>query len=104
MFFVQRQYTRHLIKINDLIKSQAKEKGLKIKKINYPTLKDWKNEPFDREIKIGTLGLYGFPTNEEYYRILECVDLNSDLHKTFWVKATTNPRSNTLTTEWREKN
>jgi hypothetical protein len=102
MLLAYRQHNRHLGKIDDLIKNQAKNKGLKIKTFTHPTLKDWKDEPFDKEIKIGTLGLSGFPSNLQHYRILDCIDVTTNLPKTFWVKVTNNQRTKTLTTEWRE--
>lgn len=90
MLIVYKQNNRHLSKIDDVIASQAKDKGLKIESFTHPTLKDWKEEPFDREIKIGTLGLSGFPSNRQYYRILECIEINSNQRKTYWVRVTNN--------------
>jgi hypothetical protein len=86
-----------------LVIDQAKDKGLKIKTIVYPTFREWKDEPFDKEIKIGNLGFYGIPTNEVYLRVIDCIDTNSDTQKTFWVKVTNNRKTKMLTTEWREK-
>ena len=79
MLIAYTQHNRYLSKIDGLIKNQAKDKGLKIKTFAHQTLKDWKDEPFDKEIKIGTLGLYGFLTNRQYYRILDCIEINSNL-------------------------
>lgn len=71
--------------------------------MTYPTFNEWKDDPFDKEIKIGTLGFYGIPTNEEYLRIIDCVDMESDSQRTFWIKVTNNRKTKSLTSEWRER-
>jgi flavodoxin len=102
-YFLVRQNNRQLKNINETVQKEAKTKGLQIKSIIYPDLQEWKKSPFEREIKIGTLGFEGIPYNREYYRILKCKD--SELNeKTIWVRVTRSYKTGELTLEWKDEN
>jgi hypothetical protein len=64
MFYLfVRQNNRQLKNIDESVQKEAKAKGLQIKSIIYPNFQEWKKSPFDREIKIGTLGFEGILQN-----------------------------------------
>lgn len=101
-YFLVRQSNRKLKNINTTVHNEAKIKGLQIKNIVYPTFREWENSPFDREIKIGSLGFEGIPYNREYYRVLKCQD-PSGSEKTIWVRVTRGYKTGALTLEWKDE-
>lgn len=98
-----REQARISSKIEKEILNHSKENGLTIKRIICPDTSHWKYSPFEDEIKIGTLGFHGIPTNEEYFRILVHVDPLTREEKHFWLKAINNRKTKKFSFEWREE-
>ncbi|WP_276373713.1 hypothetical protein [Chryseolinea sp. H1M3-3] len=103
-YFLARQHNQQLDNINEYVYKEAKTRGLQIKSMINPTFQEWLDSPFEREIKVGTLGFEGIPYNREYYRVLKCLDTNSNLDVTMWVKVTRSYKTNKLTLEWLVQN
>src|SRR5205809_7542375 len=87
-YILARQHNRQLDTVDETFYDEAKTRGLEIKNMITPSFQEWQNSPFDREIKIGTLGFEGIPYNREYYRVLNCLDTKSNLGVTVWVRVT----------------
>lgn len=101
-FFVV-QNRKQLKQIDYVIKNEATTRGLKIKSIIYPGFHESIDSPFDKEIRIGTLGFEGIPYSRQYYRILKCQDESANITRTMWVRATKNHKTKNVTLEWREQ-
>ena len=103
-YFLVGQNNGQLKQVEVAINNEAASTGLKIKKVIYPSFSEWNDSPFDKEIRIGTLGFEGIPYNRQYYRILKCQDQLSNADRTMWVRATRNYKTKMLTLEWKERN
>ena len=103
-YFLARQQNRELQNVDKIVYKEAKTRGLEIRNMISPSFKEWKDSPFDREIKVGSLGFEGISYNREYYRILECLDTKSNSSVTIWVKVTRSDKTKKLTLEWLVQN
>ena len=103
-YFLVRQNNGQLKQVEIAINNEAATRELKIIKVISPSFNEWSDSPFDKEIRIGTLGFEGIPYNRQYYRILKCVDQLSNSDRTMWVRATRSHKTKMLTLEWMEKN
>lgn len=99
-YFIAQQHNRQLENVDETVCNEAKTRGFQIKKMISPSFKEWPDSPFERAIKIGTLGFEGIPSNREYYRVLKCLDTKSNLEVIIWVRATRNYKTKKLTLEW----
>lgn len=102
LFVIARQYKKVSSEIDLLIRMEAVDKKLKIRSITIPSSKNWKDDPFDDKILVSKIGFNGFSSNERYYRIIDCLDLNSGTPKKYWVKVTNHRKSKRLLIEWKE--
>jgi len=103
-YFLVGQNNGQLKQVETAINNEAMTRGLKIKKVIYPSFNEWSDSPFDKEIRIGTLGFEGIPYNRQYYRILKYQDQSSNSERTMWVRATRSYKTKKLTLEWKEQN
>ena len=103
-YILARQHNRQLDTVDETIYNEAKTRGLEIKNMISPSFKAWPHSPFERELKIGTLGFEGIPYNREYYRVLKCLDTKLNQDVTIWIRATRSYKTKKLTLEWLVKN
>lgn len=103
LIVIYRQWNKASSEIDFLIRKEAVDKKLKIISITIPSSKNWKDDPFDDKILVSKIGFNGFLSNERYYRIIDCLDLNSETPKKYWVKVTNHRKSRGLLSEWREQ-
>jgi len=102
-YLLIRQGYRQIKNINTVVLREAKIRNLQINSMISPTFSEWKNSPFNSEIKIGSLGFEGIPYNREFYRILKCKNPNSPSEQTIWVRITRSYKTGTLTLEWKDQ-
>jgi hypothetical protein len=103
-YLLARQHNQELDNVDAAVYKEAKARGLEIKSMVNPSLQEWPDSPFDREIKIGTLGFEGIPYDREYYRVLKCLDTKSNLVVRIWVRIIRNSKTKKLTLEFLEQN
>ncbi len=96
------QNNRQLKQVSIAINNEVKDRGLRVIAITNPGFNKWSESPFENEIRIGSLGFEGIPSNRQYYRILKCYDELSNSEKIIWVRATRNSKTKKLTLEWIE--
>lgn len=103
-YFLARQHSRQLENVDEAVYREAKTRGLEIKSMVNPSFQQWPESPFERKIKIGTLGFEGIPFDREYYRVVKCLETKSNLDVTIWVRVRRSYKTKKLALEWLMQN